>query len=133
MQAEAKNILIRTDADPAFHAWGDPDMIQLVLRNLMSNAIKFTPPGGTVYLGVNSFSDHLEFFVKDSGKGISPEELEQIKAGVFYTSAGTAQEQGTGLGLLLCREFLARNNSQLRIETAVNVGSTFSFTLPRAE
>ncbi|MFT3677096.1 MAG: HAMP domain-containing sensor histidine kinase [Chitinophagaceae bacterium] len=133
MQAEAKNILIRTDVSPALHAWGDPDMIQLVLRNLLSNAIKFTPPGGTVYLGVNSLSDHLEFFIKDSGKGISPEELEQIKAGVFYTSAGTAQEQGTGLGLLLCREFLTRNNSQLRIETAVNVGSTFSFTLPKAE
>lgn len=132
LQAEAKSIRLQVDVPEHLNGWGDPDMIQLVLRNLTSNAIKFTPAGGTVFVGVNSFSDYLEFYVKDSGIGIHPEELEKIKAGSFYTSPGTAQEQGTGLGLLLCREFLTRNGSNLRIETNPGEGSTFSFALPRS-
>jgi len=111
-------------------AMADADMIHLVLRNLLSNAIKFTPPGGRVQIGAQPFTTHAEVYVKDTGSGIEPDVLAKIESGEFHTSFGTSQEQGTGLGLLLCREFLTKNKSQLRIETSPGQGSTFSFLLP---
>lgn len=132
LQAEVKRIRMANNVDEQAKAWADNDMITLVLRNLVSNAIKFTPPGGTITIGANPISSYTEVYVQDSGKGMTQEELERIDAGDFYSTNGTSQEQGTGLGLLLCKEFLARNDSRLRIETMPEKGSIFSFTLPRS-
>jgi signal transduction histidine kinase len=105
-------------------------MIHLVLRNLLSNAIKFTPPGGKITVGASELAAFTEVYVQDSGKGMSQHEIKKINAQEFYTTNGTAQEQGTGLGLMLCKEFLAKNDGHMRIESEPGRGSIFSFTLP---
>lgn len=133
LQAEAKKIHIENRATDGFSAWADSDMISLVLRNLISNAIKFSPSGGHIHIGTFEQASVTEIYVKDAGKGISQEEMKKIASQDFYTSNGTAQEQGTGLGLMLCKEFIAKNKGHLRIQSEIGKGSIFSFTLPRQE
>jgi two-component system, sensor histidine kinase and response regulator len=130
LQAEAKNICIESRATGPVYAWADSDMIHLVLRNLVSNAIKFTPPGGLITIGASELSAFAEVYVQDSGTGMTTQELKKVNSQDFYTTNGTSQEQGTGLGLMLCKEFLAKNDGYLRIESEKGKGSTFSFTLP---
>jgi signal transduction histidine kinase len=131
LQAEAKKIHIENKAADGYNIWADRDMINLVLRNLISNAIKFSPSGAKISIGTFDQSLFTEVYVKDAGKGITQEEMKKIGGDEFYTSNGTAQEQGTGLGLMLCKEFLAKNNGKLRIQSEPGKGSVFSFTLPR--
>ena len=107
-------------------------MLNLVLRNLISNAIKFTPPKGNIKIGVHENCTLVEVFVQDNGTGISPEALKKINGKDFYSTKGTASESGTGLGLKLCKEFMIRNGGQLYIESKPGKGSTFSFSLPKA-
>jgi two-component system sensor histidine kinase/response regulator len=130
LQAEAKNIRIENKSVKPVYAWADVDMIHLVLRNLISNAIKFTPAGGRISVGASELTSFTEVFVQDSGTGIGSKELRKINNQEFYTTNGTAQEQGTGLGLMLCKEFLAKNDGHMRIESEQGKGSIFSFTLP---
>ena len=132
LQAKAKQINICNHTKAAAHGYIDKDMFSLVLRNLLSNAIKFTPEKGNISIGVHEHHLFMEIYVKDSGMGISKESLLKIKDNDFYTTKGTASESGTGLGLMLCREFLARNGSQLYIESEVGAGSTFSFSVPKS-
>ena len=108
-------------------------MINLVLRNLISNAIKFTPENGHIAIGATELSSFVEVYVQDTGLGLSSEALEKINGNDFYTTKGTASESGTGLGLMLCKDFLNRNGGQMHIESEIGKGSTFSFTLPRPE
>ncbi|RYF79804.1 MAG: ATP-binding protein, partial [Chitinophagaceae bacterium] len=75
----------------------------------------------------------VEIYVHDSGVGISEEGLAKIRQQVFYTTTGTSSETGTGLGLMLCNEFLSKNGTSLQIESTVGKGSLFSFTLPKLE
>lgn len=133
LQSEAKKIHIENKVADGYNIWADRDMINLVLRNLISNAIKFSPSGGKISIGTFDQSVFTEIYVKDAGKGISKEELKKIGEEEFYSSNGTAHEQGTGLGLMLCKEFLAKNNGQLHIQSEPGKGSVFSFTLPKPE
>jgi two-component system, sensor histidine kinase and response regulator len=131
LQIEGKEITLETEGLAEVLVYADKDMIHLVLRNLLSNAIKFTPRKGTISVGVNDFDCFVEIYVQDSGVGISEEALKKIKQKIFYTTTGTSSETGTGLGLMLCNEFLAKNGSKLEIESALNEGSVFAFTLPK--
>jgi signal transduction histidine kinase len=130
LPAEAKKIKIANKATESVFAWADYDMIHLVIRNLLSNAIKFTPPGGQITIGASEQHSFTEVYVQDTGNGISQKDLKKINNHEFYTTNGTAHEQGTGLGLMLCKEFLAKNDGHLRIESETGKGSVFSFTLP---
>jgi two-component system sensor histidine kinase/response regulator len=130
LQAEAKNIRIENKAAAPVYAWADADMIHLVLRNIISNAIKFTPVGGHISIGASELASFTEVYIQDTGKGISSKEIKKINDQEFYTTNGTAHEQGTGLGLMLCKEFLAKNDGHMRIESEPGKGSIFSFTLP---
>lgn len=130
LHAESKHIRIINKATESAHAWVDYDMIHLVLRNLVSNAIKFTPSGGEIFIGANEQSSFTEVYVQDTGRGISAKDLKKINNQEFYTTNGTASEHGTGLGLMLCKEFLAKNDGHLRIESEEGKGSIFSFSLP---
>lgn len=132
-QSAAKQILIETDAAEGVFGFMDKDMLSLVLRNLISNAIKFTPEKGKIRIGMHENCTIVEVYVQDSGAGISPEALKKINGNDFYSTKGTANESGTGLGLKLCKEFMARNGGQLYIESKLGKGSTFSFSLPKAE
>jgi signal transduction histidine kinase len=132
-QAVAKNIYIENNTTGTMLVFADKEMLALVLRNLLSNAIKFTPQGGYIELGVR-VQDHLiEVYVQDAGTGISAAALQKISTNNYYTTNGTASESGTGLGLMLCKEFLAKNGSRLHIESTEGHGSTFSFSLPKAD
>jgi two-component system sensor histidine kinase/response regulator len=131
VQADAKQITIeRKMALPAY-ALADRDMINLVLRNLLSNAIKFSPREGRIVIGIQSYDSFTEVFIRDSGSGITKEVMQKINENNFYSTPGTASEAGTGLGLMLCREFLQRNHGNMMIESEPGRGSTFSFTLPQ--
>jgi signal transduction histidine kinase len=132
LQAEAKKIYIEPKIDTPVFVSADKDMINLVLRNLLTNAIKFTPENGRISVGANELSSFVEIYVQDNGMGLSAEALEKINENDFFTTKGTASESGTGLGLMLCKDFLSKNGGQMHIESQVGKGSVFSFTLPRA-
>jgi len=132
-QAVAKNIYIENKADQPLAVFADKDMLALVLRNLLSNAIKFTPQGGYVEIGLHEQDYLVQVYVLDTGMGISAAALQKISANNYYTTNGTASESGTGLGLMLCKEFLAKNGGRLSIESKEGHGSTFSFTVPKGE
>jgi signal transduction histidine kinase len=131
-QSENKQIVIESDSKEGICGFMDKDMLNLVLRNLISNAIKFTPEKGNIKIGVHENCTIVEVYVQDSGTGISPEALKKINGNDFYSTKGTANESGTGLGLKLCKEFMARNGGQLYIESKPGKGSTFSVSLPKA-
>ena len=133
LQLEAKKITTTLTLFDDALIVADRDMIHLVLRNLLSNAIKFTPENGHIELGMKDLGSSVEVYVKDSGVGISNEGLQKIRQQIFYTTTGTSSETGTGLGLMLCNEFLTKNGSSLQIESQVGKGSLFSFTLPKVE
>ena len=111
--------------------YADRNMIKTVLRNLISNAIKYTAPEGLVTITTRDLDRRLEILVADNGVGMTGEVL----AGLFHldktsTTRGTADEKGTGLGLILCKEFVEKNGGTLQVESERGVGSTFRFTLP---
>lgn len=132
LSAEAKKIKLQTAITDDAIVCADKDMLHLVLRNLLSNAVKFTPQEGTIEIGLNALGSNVEVYVQDSGVGISEDALEKIRQQIFYTTTGTGSETGTGLGLMLCHEFLLKNRSKLQIESEAGKGSTFSFVLPKA-
>jgi len=112
----------------------DGDHLRLVLRNLVSNALKFSNTGGTVVLGAGEPKNgHVSVFVSDNGTGIDPDNLNRLFSKENrWTQRGTQQEKGLGIGLLLCQEFLEKNGSQLEVTSRPGQGSTFSFSLPVA-
>jgi len=133
LQADEKKIDVEVRAAGSANVWADQHMISIVIRNLLSNAIKFTPAAGRITIGTGKSSKGVEVFVTDTGIGISQEIIKKINAKQFYTTNGTNNEMGTGLGLALCKEFIEKNNGQLMIESEPGVGSSFSFVLPQAK
>ncbi|HYC40203.1 MAG TPA: HAMP domain-containing sensor histidine kinase [Chitinophagaceae bacterium] len=133
LQARAKNITVTSlIAEPAL-IYADRDMIHLVLRNLLANAIKFTPANGHISIGSNEMAGYLEVYVRDSGVGMSRDAMQRIRQNDCYTTRGTNNEAGTGLGLMLAREFVMKNGGHICIESEVGKGTTISFTVPRGE
>ncbi len=132
LQAKSKQIHITNNTQPGVVGFIDRNINILVLRNLISNAIKFTPEKGNILIGVHEHFSFIEIYVKDSGTGISEEAMHKINSNNFYSTKGTASESGTGLGLMLCKEFLAKNGSQLFIESEPGAGSTFGYSIPKS-
>jgi len=130
-QASFKEIEIKLNIGKENMVYADPNMISTVLRNLMSNAIKFTRRGGTIQLGLTRRSEELEVDISDNGKGILPEDLQKILDDKdSYSTKGTDNETGTGLGLLLVRDFVKLNSGVFWVKSRIGVGSRFYFTLP---
>lgn len=129
--AVEKSILLTTQLLEGIKVNGDYNMLTIVLRNLVSNALKFTPPGGTVRVILTpANNDLIKIEVNDSGIGIEPSQIERLlKPGLHQSSRGTRNEKGTGVGLSLCSEFLDHHGSKLSIESTPGKGSSFSFTL----
>jgi two-component system, sensor histidine kinase and response regulator len=132
LQAEAKKIHIRNNPDHSMYVFADKDVLNLVLRNLLSNAIKFTPENGSIFIETADLGTDVELSVRDTGIGMSRDVLDKLSNSNFYTTKGTANESGTGLGLMLCKDFLKKIGSRIYIESEQGKGSTFSFTLPKA-
>jgi two-component system sensor histidine kinase/response regulator len=123
------NKLLRTQV----HA--DIDMVNTVIRNLLSNALKYTFPQGTIEIKVSDSSiDLVNISIKDTGIGISNSNIEKLfKIDLSFSTPGLENERGTGLGLILCKEFVEKNGGQIWVKSVPGVGSEFSFTLPVAK
>jgi signal transduction histidine kinase len=132
LQAEAKHIRVTVCGDNPVIAFADKDMVNLIVRNLLSNAIKYTPENGNIKIAAQKTPLGVELSVRDSGTGIDPEALEKILSNSFYSTKGTSGESGTGLGLMLCREFAVRNGGELLVESQPGNGSLFTVKLPPA-
>ncbi len=113
--------------------FADERMTEAILRNLLYNAVKFTPLGGKVTVSSNDEGEMVRISVEDTGIGISEEDIVRLlEPENEFTTLGTFGEKGTGLGVLFCRELAEKNRGDLRVESVKNHGSTFSFTLPKA-
>ncbi len=127
-----KNIFVANNIDSATLAFGDLNMVRTIFRNLISNALKFTPNEGRVEISSTVNSDTVEFSVKDNGIGMSPENLDNfLKSKDMNTTYGTNNEKGSGLGLILCRDFIEKNGGTFKVESHEGEGTKFSFTLKR--
>ena len=131
-QAAEKKITILSETSIHTLAYADKDMIQVVIRNLISNAIKFCRQGDTITIQCRREGDFVETCVADTGIGIKEELLEKIRRRESVTTYGTAKEKGTGLGMLLCREFTEENKGRFWIESRLGEGSRFYFAIPVA-
>ncbi|MBI5404315.1 MAG: PAS domain-containing sensor histidine kinase [Ignavibacteriae bacterium] len=128
-----KRIEVQNNVEKDLFVMGDVFMLDSILQNLLSNAIKFTNAGGNVKICSESKNGLIEISISDNGIGISQEEIENLfRLGRQRSKSGTAEEKGTGLGLILCQEMINKLNGQLKVESVKNHGSTFSFTLPEA-
>ncbi|MBG8552044.1 ATP-binding protein [Hymenobacter guriensis] len=133
LDAERKGVELRNELSSCL-VRADENMCRLILRNLLSNAIKFTPGGGTVTVSGRRRGGDWEIAVADTGVGIAPANQEKLRqAAIGYTTPGTAREEGTGLGLRLCREFAELNGGRLTFDSVEGQGSVFRFTLPATE
>ena len=130
--AEVKHIkLIRTDHE-SFFVYVDIEMIKSILRNLISNAVKFSNPDSEIKVGIKAEDGKVIVSVTDSGKGIKKEDQHKLlKDSTHFTTYGTNSEEGSGLGLLLCRDFARKNGGELWFESEENLGPVFSFSLPQ--
>jgi len=129
--ANAKKIVINYSATDNLNVFADADMIKTVLRNLVSNAIKFTNKGGVININAVENYGNVTISVSDNGIGIKPDNLAKLfDLSQVVTTTGTAEETGTGLGLLLCKEFVEKHQGKIWVESEVGKGSEFKFTLP---
>lgn len=130
--ANKKNIKL-TDATPdEFIINCDVNMITTVVRNLVSNAIKFTPEGGEIKIFTEENDQEVIVSVQDSGIGIAKEDIAKLfRIDVHHTTIGTSDERGTGLGLILCKEFIDKHNGRIWVESEPGRGATFKFALPK--
>jgi signal transduction histidine kinase len=130
-RAELKHIDIIFSDFQDIITLADKESVSLVIRNLFSNAIKFTPGNGTVSISLNKYGDKVEFSVEDTGVGMKEEAFNKLFSdNDFYRSYGTDGEKGRGIGLILCKYFVEINNGSLKLESAPGHGSRFTVTLP---
>ncbi|GAB6053807.1 hypothetical protein JCM17960_26270 [Magnetospira thiophila] len=131
--AETKHIKM-TSTLSGEQAFADPNMIETVIRNLISNAIKFTQAGGAITVHATLQHDIVKISVSDTGVGIPENRLENLfKMSGAKSTDGTNGESGTGLGLILCKELVERNGGKIGVSSASGKGTTFYFTIPAAE
>lgn len=131
--AEKKQLTIHCTVDPDLRALGDREWVEIILRNLASNAVKYSLKGGCVDIFANVEGEKVRIGVRDQGVGMDTYALDSILTQYRGVSTlGTAREQGTGLGLMLCQTYLANLNSQLEIDSQLNQGTQVSFLLPQA-
>ncbi|MGE5400378.1 MAG: ATP-binding protein [Ignavibacteriales bacterium] len=132
--ASIKNIKIEDYTDREARILADENMITSVFRNLISNAIKFTREHGRIRLNASHKNGFWEIEISDNGVGIDPDILEKLfMKETNYTTLGTAAEKGSGLGLVICREFLELHGGRIFVESELNHGTTFRFTIPEAK
>ena len=129
--AYAKNITIYSSLEDNINVYADKDMLKTILLNLVSNAIKFTNNGGEININAEEISGNVTISVSDNGIGIPVENLAKLfDISQVLTTKGTAKESGTGLGLMLCKEFVEKHGGIIWVESEVGKGSEFKFTLP---
>ncbi|MDO1449034.1 GAF domain-containing sensor histidine kinase [Rhodocytophaga aerolata] len=130
--AQSKEVGIINSIKDTFFLEADENMLHSIVRNLLANAIKFSKKGGTIQLFVEASDTHLTFSIQDTGVGMSKDILEKLfRLDVKHSSLGTNEEKGTGLGLLLCKEFVTMHGGSIEVQSEEKKGSTFSVYLPK--
>lgn len=131
--ANNKQIKLESEISADINAYADADMIETVLRNLVSNAIKFTNPEGTIKVNATEDTGFMKVEILDTGVGMKPEIANNLfKIEAHVTTKGTNEEKGTGLGLIICKEFIEKHGGTIAVESEVGKGSRFMFTIPNA-
>ena len=128
--ANQKGVSLHNNIPNEFKIVADINMLNTVFRNLVANSVKFTNSGGNITVGLSEKENYIDFYVEDSGVGMSGDDLEKLfKIDVHHSEIGTNSEKGTGLGLILCAEFVEKHNGKIRVESKLGEGSKFSFTI----
>lgn len=132
MNAEKRNIRIINNLEEDISVFVDTDMINTVIRNLISNAIKFNVDGGTIEINALQKNNMIEIEIKDTGIGLADEDIKKLfRIDVKNISIGSGnKEKGTGIGLIICKEFVEKNSGQIRVSSEKGKGSKFCFTVP---
>jgi PAS domain S-box-containing protein len=129
--AKAKELSVKSIIDDQLFVFADNDMLKTVLRNLVSNAIKFTNKGGNIEIKASKSVVFTTISVKDDGVGIRPEVLEKLfDVAQAHSTSGTANETGTGLGLFICKDFIEKHKGKIVVESKLCKGSSFTISLP---
>lgn len=131
-QATKKSIKISSLVDSSIIAFSDKNLVAIIVRNLMGNAIKFTPENGKITIYATERENFVEISISDSGVGLSNQEISKLfLLDNSFTTRGTDNETGTGLGLIICKELIEKSGGQIEIKSEKGIGSTFTFTLPK--
>lgn len=134
LQAKQKNILISNDSDPLQFVWVDEKMMDTVIRNLISNAIKFSPKGKVISIRNVEDENDVVFYIQDEGVGMNTEQLNHLfDLEHIKSNKGTNQEEGVGLGLVICKEFITLNDGNISFESNPNQGTKVIITLQKAD
>ncbi len=132
--ANDKQLHLNNEIDQDLTVWADRDQVNLIFRNLISNAIKFTNTGGVVRILAKNSGEHCQITIADTGVGMSPEILGNLFSHTLLVHTfGTDNEKGTGLGLILCKDFVEKNGGKIWVESEEGRGTNFHFTLPLSE
>ncbi len=134
LNAEKKNITIKNNVKNNIFARADINLIATVILNLLSNAIKFTNEQGTITFDISEKNEFYEIKISDTGLGISEKNIQKLfRIDIDTRQIGDSVEKGTGLGLILCKEFVEKNGGQINVQSEIEIGSTFSFTIKKYE
>ncbi len=129
--AAKKSIIITPEVDGNINVFADPNMVEVILRNLVSNSIKFSEKESKINISSKNENGFAIINVTDTGVGISKDKIDKLfQVGENVSTNGTENEEGSGLGLILCKEFVELNKGEISVESEAGNGSTFSFTLP---
>ncbi len=129
--ANHKQLVVKSDSKNPVFVWADINQVHLILRNLFNNAIKFSQRDGEVVITTETKHQFCFISIQDNGLGMTQAEVDMIlNTNEYFTKVGTDQEKGTGLGLLLCKDFIKRNGGELIITSKVKVGTRVTFSLP---
>lgn len=128
--AKEKKIKIEHFLYPKTFAFADENQVRLIFRNIIGNALKFTPAGGTITISSEQDDSFIGVFVTDTGVGMTQAQINEVFEGKSFTTKGTNNEKGTGLGLRLCKEMIENNNGKIRVESEIGRGSTFTLYFP---
>jgi signal transduction histidine kinase len=130
--ADKKNLQVEMNVETDTYAFGDINMVSIVMVNLLSNAIKYSMPGGQIEVTTADRGQYLKISVVDNGIGLNKEDLEKLfRIDIDHKSIGNSEEKGTGIGLILCKEFVNKNGGEIWVESEPGKGSAFHFTLPK--
>jgi signal transduction histidine kinase len=131
ISASHKQLSLEHSIDPNLYLTADLQMVKVIIRNLISNGIKYSNTGGVIFISATEGKQFVEIWVKDNGIGMSQNTLKKLfKADEFHSTVGTFNEQGTGFGLLFCKEFVEMHGGKIWVESEVDKGTVFKFTLP---
>lgn len=127
---DSKNIQLKLNIEKNTIAFADENMVKTVIRNLLSNAVKFTPENGEIEISCSVDGKFVKYSVKDSGIGISKEDQKKLfRIDTHHSTPGLSNEKGSGLGLILCKEFVEKNGGKIKVSSEPQKGTTITFTL----